>query len=102
MQREFLHWTGVIGAAFLTLAPIVSASAAPRDPARAAAVFPPWWTAMQAGAAAGDVAGMGGAPFVVIVRGAPETLTAQLRQAGAWLILEPNSFGLCEAKEPAQ
>lgn len=95
----------MVAIAVLTLAPIVSASAAPRDPARAAAIFPPWWSpahVLRAGYAAGDITAIGGAPFVVVVQGAPETLAADLRKAGALLILEPSALGVCGVKEPLQ
>jgi len=105
LRSENLSWPGVIGIALLSLVPIVSASATPRDPSRAAAIFPPWWSqsrVLSAGYAAGDVTAKGGAAFVLVVRGAPETLNANLRRAGALMILEPGSLGLCEAKEPAR
>lgn len=81
-----------------TLFATVAAGAAPRDPARVAAVFPPWWTPAQAASAAasaGQIAGAGGAPFILILRGEPDALGPRLRAAGAWLLLDPDAAGRC-------
>jgi hypothetical protein len=60
-----------------------------------AAVFPPWWDPARVALAAmqgGDVAGYGGAGFVVLVpRGAP----GRLRAAGAWFVLPAALLGGC-------
>jgi hypothetical protein len=82
----------------VTLGATVAAGAAPRDPARVAAVFPPWWTAREAASAAasaGQIAGAGGAPFILILRGEPAQLSARLHAAGAWLLLDPAAAGQC-------
>uniref|UniRef100_B0SZ82 Uncharacterized protein n=1 Tax=Caulobacter sp. (strain K31) TaxID=366602 RepID=B0SZ82_CAUSK len=88
-----------VGATILTtLFVAVAAGAAPRDPARVAAVFPPWWTSAQAASAAasaGQIAGAGGAPFILILRGEPGQLGPRLRAAGAWLLLDPAAAGRC-------
>ncbi len=87
------------GAAILaTLGATVAAGAAPRDPSRVAAVFPPWWTSARtasAAASAGQIAGAGGAPFILILRGEPDALSPRLRAAGAWLLLDPDAAGQC-------
>jgi hypothetical protein len=92
------------GAAILaTLGATVAAGAAPRDPARVAAVFPPWWTSAQtvsAAASAGQIAGAGGAPFILILRGEPDALEPRLRAAGAWLLLDPDAAGQCTPLSP--
>jgi hypothetical protein len=82
----------------VTLFAAVAAGAAPRDPARVAAVFPPWWTPARtasAAASAGRIAGAGGAPFILILRGEPGQLEPRLRAAGAWLLLDPDAAGRC-------
>jgi len=96
-----------VGATVLTtLFATVAAGAAPRDPARIAAVFPPWWTPAQAASAAasaGQIAGAGGVPFILILRGEPDALGPRLRAAGAWLLLDPDAAGVCaplSAPEP--
>jgi hypothetical protein len=82
----------------VTLAATVAVGAAPRDPARVAAVFPPWWTSAQAASAAasaGDIAGAGGVPFILILRGESGQLSTRARAAGAWLLLDPDAAGVC-------
>lgn len=82
----------------VTLFATVAAGAAPRDPARVAAVFPPWWTpdrTASAAASAGQIAGAGGVPFILILRGEPDALGPRLRAAGAWLLLDPDAAGVC-------
>jgi hypothetical protein len=81
-----------------TFVATVAAGAAPRDPTRVAAVFPPWWSSAQAASAAasaGQIAGAGGAPFILILRGEPGALAPRLRAAGAWLLLDPDAAGQC-------
>lgn len=81
----------------------VAVDAQPRAPGRLAAVFPPWWSAAQiigAAASAGDIAGAGGAPFVVILRASPQdrtpsALAQRARSAGALLLLDPALAGAC-------
>lgn len=90
-------------AIFASLAATVAVGAAPRDPARVAAVFPPWWTPAQAASAAGSagqIAGAGGAPFILILRGEPGQLEPRLRAAGAWLLLDPDAAGRCSPPSP--
>jgi hypothetical protein len=85
-------------AIFVSLAAVAQVSAAPADPSRVAAVFPPWWSAartVSAAASAGDIAGIGGAPFVVILHGDPQRLTDRARSAGALLILGANPGSFC-------
>ena len=85
-------------AILVTLGATVTAGAAPRDPTRMAAVFPPWWSSAQtasAAASAGQIAGAGGAPFILILRGEPDALATRLRAAGAWLLLDPDAAGQC-------
>lgn len=80
----------------------VAVNAAPRDPERIAAVFPPWWTSAQAvtaAASAGDIAAVGGAPFILILRGDATDLARRARSAGALLILDPDLAGVCAPKE---
>ena len=89
-------------AIFATLGATVAAGAAPRDPSRVAAVFPPWWTSVRsasAAASAGQIAGAGGAPFILILRGEPGELSQRLHAAGAWLLLDPDAAGQCNSPD---
>lgn len=90
-------------AIFLGLFAAVAVNATPRDPGRIAAVFPPWWSAAEAvaaGGSAGDIAGAGGAAFILILRGDPADLAHRARSAGAVLILDPDLAGLCAPGTP--
>jgi len=94
-----------VAAIGLTLAATVAVSAQPRDPARVAAVFPPWWTAARsasAAASAGQIAGVGGVPFILILRGEPDALGPRLRAAGAWMLLDPDAAGVCAPPPPPE
>lgn len=82
----------------LSLFAALSVDAQPRTPGWVAAVFPPWWDAARvvgAAGTAGDIAGAGGASFIVILRGDPATLHHRARTAGAWLLLDPALAGAC-------
>ncbi|WP_233245327.1 MULTISPECIES: hypothetical protein [unclassified Caulobacter] len=103
--RDLLHALGRTLAAtcaiVLTLLAVTLSSASPRDPGRVAAVFPPWWSAAHAAGAAttaGDIAGAGSVPFILILRGDPATLGQRLRAAGAIVLLDPEAAGVCAAK----
>jgi len=96
-----LSTLGIIGSFFAAAA----IDGQPRTAGRVAAVFPPWWDAarvVSAAAAAGDIAGAGGAPFIVILRGDPAALNQRARTAGALLLLDPALAGACArpASEP--
>jgi hypothetical protein len=86
--------------AVLPLGVALGAQAAPPAAGPVAAVFPPWWPAARAFAAAGTagpVARFGGVPFIVVVA-APDR--ARLRAAGAWLLLDPHAVGGCAPTHP--
>jgi hypothetical protein len=92
----------IAGAIVAGLLAAVSVNATPRDPARVAAIFPPWWSAAESVSAAGSVgqiAAVGSAPFIVILRGDPADLAQRARSAGALLVLDPDLAGVCAPKE---
>ncbi len=89
-------------AIFSGLFAAATVNAAPRDPSRVAAIFPPWWSPAQAVAAAGsagDIAATGSAPFILILRGDPTDLAQRARSAGALILLDPDLAGVCAPKE---
>jgi len=91
---SLLLWL-IIGVA--GLAGSISA-AAPNDAGGIAAVFPPWWSASRAFAAAasaGDVLNGGAYGFVLIVQSRRPGLGARLRAAGALFLLNPLAVGGC-------
>jgi hypothetical protein len=89
----------VVALAILTSLFAAAAIEAPAsDPGRIAAVFPPWWSgprAIAAAASVGDIVGIGGAPFVVVLHGDPSNLARRVRAAGALLTLTSNIAGFC-------
>jgi hypothetical protein len=59
--------------------------------------FPPWWGAtksMLAAAADGSLVRFGALPFIVVVAPDSDVSARQIRQSGAWLVLNPE-FGGC-------
>jgi hypothetical protein len=91
----------LIVSAFIGLAGLFAALAAPtaHDPSSAAAIFPPWWSAAEAFAAAGsagEVTRIGAFASVLIVHSKAPALADRLRKAGALLILDPVQLALCE------
>ena len=69
-----------------------------RNPQTAAAVFPPWWSAAEAFAAAGsagEVARAGALSSILIVHSKEPALADRLRKAGALLVLDPERLALC-------
>jgi hypothetical protein len=65
-----------------------------------AAVFPPWWSAARAVEAAGNggtVLRLGPADFVVFVAPDEARGPERLRQAGAWLLLNPRGVTGCSS-----
>ena len=62
------------------------------------AVFPPWWDArraVEAAASGGAVLRLGGTAFAVLVLPDGTPGLERLRQAGAWLLLDPGGFAGC-------
>ncbi|NBB51356.1 hypothetical protein GVN24_24020 [Rhizobium sp. CRIBSB] len=83
------------GVVVLTAVPALAVAARPSQPFAVAAVFPPWWTATQARSAVDPLdqaSSQGRFANVVIVYGAPG-LQQRLRNAGAWLLLDPGLVG---------
>lgn len=94
----------LIGGAFAAAA----VEFAPADSTRLVAVFPPWWSAERALAAAGEVAavsGVGAVGFAVAVAGDRPGLTQALRDRGAFWVLDGSAVPACfsslkEAQRP--
>jgi hypothetical protein len=84
-----------------TLCAAIGVNTSPRDPSRVAAIFPPWWRqdrTLAAAATAGEILGVGGATFVVILRGSPADLSSRARSAGALLITSADPSGFCAVR----
>ncbi|PIB90845.1 hypothetical protein [Caulobacter sp. FWC2] len=92
----------ILGAA-LGLVAAAAVDAQPRTPGRVAAVFPPWWSPARvigAAGSAGDIAGVGAVPFIVILRASSDTktpadLSQRARSAGALALFDPALAGAC-------
>jgi len=91
----------VVSLAILSsLVATLAVSAPPSDPRRIAMVFPPWWSTEQsvtAAASAGDILGIGGVPFIVIVRPDPAKAARGARSAGALFTLGADPRSLCSS-----
>jgi hypothetical protein len=64
-----------------------------------AAVFPPWWPAdrafVAAASAGGAVVRAGAWPNILVVAAEDDDLPRRLREAGAWLLVNPIAIGGC-------
>lgn len=91
LPRTLLR-VSVIGAVIAaSLAPALAVAARPTQPFAAAAIFPFWWSRQRVEAAVADLAVTvrpGRLPAVVSVTGG-EALHHQLREAGAWILIDP-------------
>ena len=67
-----------------------------------AAVFPPWWSAtrsfLAASAAGVAIIRAGAIPAILVVRLDHAESRIRLREAGAWLLLDPQALGGCNGK----
>jgi len=75
-------------------------AAIPGDSSEVAAIFPPWWSAARAFAAAGDagdIVSSGSLPFILIVQSQQPGLGTRLQAAGAIVVLRPLALGGCES-----
>ena len=98
-RRAWLVPAGVLACGFLAVA-WLALSPKPGQPV--AAVFPPWWSAARAFAAAASAGGRvmrtGAWPTLVVVvpeAGGETGFGGRLGAAGAWLIVDPQSLGGC-------
>ncbi len=97
-SQSFAAWTPaavlVLGGAFVA----ADANFAPTDSTRLIALFPPWWSAERALAAAADVgavSGVGPLGFAVAVTADQPGLTRALRDRGALWVLDGRPFPAC-------
>ncbi len=62
------------------------------------AFFPPWWPparAFEAAGSAGQISRAGALPTIIIVHSTEPGLSARLKNAGAFLVLNPIVLALC-------
>ena len=97
------RWRDWLGAATLLLASVVAVAALSlqvRPGAEIVAVaFPPWWTSQQVfeAAASADAAIVRTSAIaaVLVVRPNERKGLSRLRQAGAWLTIDPQAIAAC-------
>ena len=99
-RGPLVTWVPCMALAVGSMLAVGASSLGPPPGGPIAALYPPWWSATQcllAAAAGGMPVRFGATSFVVVV--APETPDAArlLRQAGAWLLLDPRALGGCVA-----
>jgi hypothetical protein len=100
------QWPAWLSAAGLLIASwiaITALSLQVRADAQVVAVaFPPWWNAQQALLAAASanaaIVRMTAVPALLVVRPDDNDGLAQLRQAGAWLTMDPQAIAACFRK----
>jgi hypothetical protein len=95
-RRPLLVAVLVLCCSVLALAAL---QAQPRDGDDVAAIFPPWIDGSEAigriGAAGGALVRTGITESILVVHGEGADFAARLRQAGAWLVVDPVAFGGC-------
>lgn len=92
-----------IGAIVGTGAPVFFMQSPPTEAFAVAAVFPPWWSDARVRSAVdpvGAISSTGRISTVVTVYGGAD-LRSQLRNAGAWLVLNPQLTGCGQRQESA-
>jgi len=97
---RLLHVLILTLAILTSLGAAAAVEAAPTDLSRVAIVFPPWWStarAFKAAASAGEILGVGGVPFIVIVHLDPTTAARRTRSVGALFILGADARSLCSS-----
>ena len=100
--RSLAAWTPLALVFAGSLMTAALASVRPSDAARLAAIFPPWWSAERALAAAasvGPVAGFGRLPFIVAVSGAAPGTGARLKLSGALFVVDGSRFSFCISRQ---
>lgn len=100
--RSLAAWTPLAFVFAGSLVAAAMASARPTDAVRLAAIFPPWWSAERALAAAssvGPVAGSGRLPFIVAVSGAGPGAGERLKSSGALFVVDGSRFSFCVARQ---
>lgn len=100
------RWPAWLGAAALLVASFIAIAALSlqvRPGAAAVAVaFPPWWSAHQvflaAASANAAIVRMTAVPAILVVRPDDRDGLIRLREAGAWLAMDPQAIAACFTK----
>jgi hypothetical protein len=102
-SNDARRWPAWLNAALLLLASWIFVAALSvqirADTDVVAVVFPPWWSAERAlqAAASADAAFVRttAIPAVLVVRPEERTGLSRLREAGAWLAIDPQAVAAC-------
>jgi hypothetical protein len=97
---DWLNAAGLLAASFIAIAAL---SLQARPGAEVVAVaFPPWWGAQQAVVAAASagaaIVRMTAVPSLLVVRPDGKGGLTRLREAGAWLAMDPQAVAACLSK----
>lgn len=98
--RDWLNAAGLLAASWLVIAALTLQA---RPGAEIVAVaFPPWWGAQQAVVAAASagaaIVRMTAFPSLLVVRPDGQDGLMRLREAGAWLAMDPQAVAACLSK----
>jgi hypothetical protein len=97
---DWLNAAGLLAASWIAIAAL---SLQARPGAEVVAVaFPPWWSAQQAVVAAAsagaEIVRMTAVPSLLVVRPEGQDGLMRLREAGAWLAMDPQAVAACFTK----
>src|SRR5258708_9632855 len=97
---DWLNAAGLLAASWIAIAAL---SLQARPGAEVVAVaFPPWWSAQQAVVAAASagaaIVRMTAVPSLLVVRPEGRDGLMRLREAGAWLSMDPQAVAACLSK----
>jgi hypothetical protein len=97
---DWLNAAGLLAASWIAIAAL---SLQARPGAEVVAVaFPPWWGAQQAVVAAASagaaIVRMTAVPSLLVVRPDRQDGLTRLREAGAWLAMDPQAVAACWSK----
>lgn len=101
MTRSAAQMLQLAPAVLIVLGGLAAATAqiaAPHDPRRLAAIYPPWWnsdTTLRAASQAGSVIGFGGLPFIVAVTVDSLDISNALHATGAIFVVDASLAPLC-------
>ena len=101
--RAKLHWPAWLNATALLLASAIAVAALSLqvrpDTEVVAVAFPPWWSTQHifeaAASADAAIVRTTAIPAVIVVRPGDHDGMTRLREAGAWLTLDPQAIAAC-------
>jgi hypothetical protein len=99
-RPEWLNAAGLLAASWIAIAAL--SLHARTDAEVVAVVFPPWWNAQKAIVAAASagaaIVRITAVPSLLVVRPDGQDGLTRLREAGAWLAMDPQAVAACLSK----